>query len=226
MLKSNVFLEFFNKNYFQQSLKLIEAKYKLEPLEQQILAKIIMSLQDNTNLVCEFQTLKLIKELELEETKARQNLKDSCRQLLSRVLSLKDNNELIQTHWLETIIYRENSVVFGLNAYLKPFLLQLQNLFLYLNSQQIMKMKSQYSGCIYVLLKYYYELNKATEIRFTLKELLDLLGCSYKKYFDFKVNVLDMLEKDINKNTDMQINYLPEKVGRKVEYIKFEFIIN
>ena len=69
-----------------------------------------MSLQDNTNLVCEFQTLKLIKELELEETKARQNLKDSCRQLLSRVLSLKDNNELIQTHWLETIIYRENSV--------------------------------------------------------------------------------------------------------------------
>ena len=57
-------------------------------------------------------------------------------------------------------------------------------------------------------------------------ELTELLGCSYKKYFDFRLNVLDMLERDINKNTDMQIRYFPEKIGRKVGYINFEFSIN
>ncbi len=45
-VKSNLFLDFFNKAYFAQSLKLIEAKYKLDLLEQKIIEQIILKMID------------------------------------------------------------------------------------------------------------------------------------------------------------------------------------
>ena len=41
-VKSNLFLDFFNKAYFAQSLKLIEAKYKLDLLEQKIIEQDLL----------------------------------------------------------------------------------------------------------------------------------------------------------------------------------------
>ena len=226
-VKSNLFLDFFNKAYFAQSLKLIEAKYKLDLLEQKIIEQIILKMESNDEKFVKFENHNLLQICGLEEIKGQQKIKDACRRLLSRVLSLKDkNNETRQTHWVQSIVYQEKHIIIELNCYLKPFLLQLKSILIYLNSKELMKMKSQYSGGIYIFLKYYYEINRANKIRFTLTELIELLGCSYKKYFDFRVNVLDMLERDINKNTDMQIRYFPEKIGRKVEYINFEFSIN
>lgn len=227
VFKNNLFLEFFNKTCFTQSLKLLEAKYKLDIVEQKLVEQIIMNLKPDKRLEVELDFVNLQEVLALSSDKAPQKLKDAGRHLLSRVLSIKaENKTILQTHWIETISYQEQKIVFRITRQMKPFFLQLQNIYAYLNIPEIMKMKSQYSGCIYIILKYYYEINKGTEIRFTLQELTELLGCSYKKYFDLKKNVLEMLEKDINKNTDMTINYLPEKIGRRVEYIIFKFKIN
>lgn len=227
VVKNNLFLDFFNKTCFTQSLKLLEAKYKLDIVEQKLVEQIIMNLKPDKRLEVELDFVNLQEVLALPSDKAPQKLKDAGRHLLSRVLSIKSENKtILQTHWIEAISYQEQKIVFRITSQMKPFFLQLQNIYAYLNIPEIMKMKSQYSGCIYIILKYYHEINNASEIRFTLQELTELLGCSYKKYFDLKKNVLEMLEKDINKNTDMTISYLPEKIGRKVEYIIFKFKIN
>jgi plasmid replication initiation protein len=75
---------------------------------------------------------------------------------------------------------------------LKPYLLELKERFMISDIKYILPMKSTYSKRIYLLLKEY-----------------------------FKIKVLKQAETDINKFTDLEVNFTEKKLGRKVVEITY-----
>ncbi len=62
--------------------------------------------------------------------------------------------------------------------------------------------------------------------KFNIEELRKQFGINdskYPRYSDFKKNVIDLPISQINENTDLNVEYLEIKFGRKVEIIEFKF---
>ncbi len=84
----------------------------------------------------------------------------------------------------------------------------------------ILPMKSTYSIRIYELLKSYQKNNKSWW--FKLDKLKHILNCeNYKRYPDFRRFVLEPAIKEINKFTDLSIEYSTVKDGNKIDEITF-----
>ena len=86
-------------------------------------------------------------------------------------------------------------------------------------------MNSSYAAALYELLKSYEYLDRP--IDFSLDELKIELGVekieSYKIYQCFKQRVLEIAIREINTFTDLDVQYLPMKTGRKVTRILFSY---
>jgi plasmid replication initiation protein len=81
-------------------------------------------------------------------------------------------------------------------------------------------MKSKYGLRLYELLKSYQINNE--EWWFQVDNLKHLLNCdNYKTYKDFRVRVLEPAVEEINKFTDIKIEYEAKKEGKKVDKIIF-----
>jgi plasmid replication initiation protein len=81
-------------------------------------------------------------------------------------------------------------------------------------------MKSKYAVRLYELLKSYQVNNK--EWWFQIDKLKHLLNAdNYKAYKDFRVRVLDPAVSEINKYTDISVEYKTNKIGKKVDKIVF-----
>ena len=84
----------------------------------------------------------------------------------------------------------------------------------------ILPMKSTYSIRIYELLKSYQKNNQSWWFKFdNLKHILD---CTNYEWYDFKRRVLEPAIKEINKFTDLVIEYSTEKDGNRVDEIIFK----
>lgn len=85
------------------------------------------------------------------------------------------------------------------------------------------RMKSKYSMKIYELLKSW---DGHRSKIFTIEELKSLIGIteekeSYKNYSKFRQAVIDVAMEEINSETDLEVSYEPNRIGRKVESITF-----
>ena len=106
------------------------------------------------------------------------------------------------------------------HPYLKPYMLQLKDRFTQINLGDVMGLKSVHAMRIYEVLKQYESIGNR-EI-----SLIDLRGyCGieekYKKFNDFKKDVLERAKREINNKTDLLISYNEIKTSRKVTSIKF-----
>lgn len=106
-----------------------------------------------------------------------------------------------------------------------PYLIQLSQqygsngFFTVYDFKYILPMKSTYSIRLYELLKSYQKNNKKWWFKFDkLKHLLD---CDSYEWYDFKRRVLNTAVNEINKFTDLDIEYKTEKDGNKVDEITF-----
>lgn len=122
-----------------------------------------------------------------------------------------DNEKETLFSWIEKarLIPGNGIIEIRLDEDLKPFLLQLKSRFTIYSLQYILKMKSKYSIRLYELIQSHY-FNKTevyTEI-FTIEALKAILNAeTYKRFNDFKVRVLLPAQEEINKYTDITINY-------------------
>ena len=127
--------------------------------------------------------------------------------------------------WISYIRYVEGKGYFiaRINEDMKPYLLNLKEKFTKYNLDYALKMRSFYSIRIYELLSQF----KNTGWRqIEIEELRNLLGIGQKhsRYNDLKRTIIEHSKKEINKLTDLNIEYEEIKTGRKVTSIKF--IIN
>lgn len=214
-----------NKQLVIKSNFLVEASYRLSSIEQKIILTLATKIKNTDK---EFQKYffnlgELGNFLELKTNADYVYLREVTKNLLSKVLTIKKENSILQTHWLESVEYFESQgeVALNFNPELKPFLIQLKNNFTKYQLKYAIQLKSLFSIRVYELLKQY---EKISHRDFLLKDLRERLGIKneeYPFYGNFKAKVLLVAQKELKEKTDISFEFEEIKIGRGVGKIRF-----
>ena len=209
--------------------KLIEAKGKMEftKLEQKMLLTLISEISTEDNdlntykiNIKDFLSITGHKNIGGEQYKQVHNIAE---RLMEKVIRIKkDNGSTLSVAFLSSAETSEKNdfIELSFDKKLKPYLIQLKGCFTEYQLQNILKLNSGYSIRIYELLKQKEDFkNRKCEID-ELKEFLGLTE-KYERFYDFERYVLKVAKKEINKHTDIDIDYEKIKKGRRITHIKF-----
>jgi plasmid replication initiation protein len=127
----------------------------------------------------------------------------------------------LQVNWLSSAEYLKGGVVeLEVSQKLRPYLLQLKEHFTKYQLRQIAKLKSSFSIRIYELCKCH-EYKGGFEIKIDDLKRMFGLEAKYKLYGDLKRKVLLVAKNEINETTDITIDLLEVKAGKRVDAIQF-----
>lgn len=204
---------------------LVEASYRLSAVEQKVVLTLATKIKKTDREFKQylFNLRDLAHFLGLESNADYDYLRKITHNLLSKVLTLKKEDSVLQTHWLESVEYFDNKTTVGLrfNPDLKPFLIHLKNNFTKYHLKYAIQLKSRFSIRLYELLKQYENIGFRA---FPLVELRDRLGVGpeeYPLYGNFKAKVLKVAQKELKAKTDLSFKLEELKTGRKVTDLKF-----
>ena len=215
-----------DKQLINKDFALINARYKLSKVQTKMILKVISLIKPNDT---DFSTYHLPLSFFdfMAENKNHQRISEECSKLMEKVLHIDTDDGWLKIHWFSSIEYKKKDEIIEIkiDEKLKPYLLQLKKNFKYYELQYVMKMNSEYAIRIYELCKQYERL-KTREI--ILKKLQDLLQVpnSMMKYPHFRQKVLEVAKKEINKYSDIEIDYTPVKRGRSTYKIIFTITEN
>ncbi|NFO48626.1 replication initiation protein [Clostridium botulinum] len=191
---------------------LLNSNYDLSPEEQKIIFTLANMVQPNDE---DFKTyiFKVNYFIELFELENEIELLKITKELMKKIIDIKQGNKLIQTSWISAVNFENDIIELVFNPCLKPYMLQLKK-------NNIIFMKSKYSPRIYEILKYYKN-QGSFEIHLNeLKEILKIENL-YPYYANFKSKVILPAKKDLKKNTDIYFDFKEIKMGQKVTGLKF-----
>lgn len=140
---------------------------------------------------------------------------------------IDDNGTESVLRWFSTVKSNKRSgkVTVKFHEDMMPFLLQLtesDSFYTFYNLKYILPMSSKHSPRLYEILKSYQKNNM--QWFFDIDELKKKLCCeNYKNFKDFRLRVLEPAVEEINKFTDICIDYDIKKDGRRVSKIVFYF---
>lgn len=204
---------------------LVEASYKLSAIEQKIILSLSTKIkkEDQEFKKYTFNLGELSSFLGLNTNADYAYLQETTRALLSKVLILKKENSLLQTHWFESVEYFEKTgtVSMCFSPDLKPFMLQLKENFTKFQLKYAIQLKSRFSIRTYELLKQYESIGTREFLLTDLKEMLGVGPEDYPLYGNFKAKVLLVAQKELQAKTDIAFDFEEIKVGRSVGRIRF-----
>lgn len=131
--------------------------------------------------------------------------------------------------WIEQPVFKKKTgkIYLQLNSHLKPYLLQLKRNFTQYQLLWTLQFKSKYSIRLYELIRsYMFSRNPTVETTrvFELEELKKALGAeNHKIYQNFRARVLLPAVQEINKNSNIWLDYETIKTGKAITHIKFYF---
>jgi len=213
-----------------QDFTLVNAKYKLTPMEMKFILNAISHLDsknDDTLKEYEIKVSELEHKMQIGEGQ-HTRLKQFAKRIMSKPLVIDGNNGDYEIYnWFSRVRYvnKEAKFLVRFEEGLKPYLLQLKERFVSYNLKYILPLTSTYSVRIYQLLKEY---EKLTKRYFDVEELMEILQVpkSYKIYNRFKEKVLQVAEKELLEHTDIYFSIEEEKAGRKVSRLIFRIYKN
>ena len=213
-----------------QDFTLVNAKYKLTPLEMKFILNAISNLDSIEDKVLEEYEIK-VSELESKMQIGEgqhTRLKQFAKRIMSKPLLIEGKDGDFEVYnWFSRVRYinKEAKFLVRFEEGLKPYLLQLKERFVSYNLKHILPLTSTYSVRIYQLLKEY---EKLTKRYFTVEELQEILQVpkSYKAYGKFKQKVLQVAEAELREHTDIYFTIEEEKEGRKVSRLIFRIYKN
>lgn len=220
------------KNLIVKANQLVEARYRLTANEQKIILAMVAYIQpdDEDFKKYRFNVTELAEFMGIKHKSIYGEMVKITTRLRKRDVNIYNPKEktLVNTGWLSSSKYYfgEGSVDLCFDPELKPYLLGLKENFVKYKPEVIKQIHSGYSIRIYELLKQYEKIGKR---KFNLSELRNILAIKddeYKRYYNFKVRILDTAKKDINENTDIKINFKEIRKGQKVESIEFTILVN
>jgi plasmid replication initiation protein len=134
---------------------------------------------------------------------------------------------LVSKAWFNA---RSGKVRIRLDEDIKPYILELRKnweqkgeLYTKFALLYTLPMKSLYSIRLYELLKSWADatLSENEGHWWEISQLQALLGSEYERYQDFRRYVIETALKEINKYSDISVQYEPVKEGRSYKYINF-----
>jgi len=136
-------------------------------------------------------------------------------------------DKVVKRRWLIEVQYggRDGVLAYEYNPKLKNQLQQLANKFTSYFLANVANMKSSYAVRLYEISIMYLNASEQNKTTFTkniedLKIHLDIQD-KYKHFYHFKVKILEIAKRDINRHSDIKFSYTVIKLGRSPHEIKF-----
>ena len=209
------------RNYSRQSHIIVNARYALTKNEIDLVLTLLTEIKKEDKDFKDYSFS--MKDLELKTSKKWQSkqLRDTVKGLMSKPLEIEESAKKWEIiNWFSYFKYDDGAITCRFDKRLKPYLLEMKNRFVVSDLRMVLPMRSSYSKRVYLMLKEYAKIGERT---MDLEELQASLKVpkSLKVYADFKRKVLTKSKEDINKFTDLKIDFKEIKLGRKVSKIVF-----
>lgn len=213
--------------------KLIQrARYELTITEQRFVLYVMSKIKPEDTPDCEY--IINLRDFQFvcgtEDHDSYNHIKQWIKHLADKSWWLMSGKTEILVRWFAKIKITKDSgiVVVRFDEDMFPFAFKLAeqmrdtgNTYTSYMFRYILPMRSTYSVRLYELLKSYHKNN--IKWTFNIDDLKKLLECEkYVRYPDFRRFILDTATEEINKYTDINVNYMAIKKGRKVVAIMFE----
>jgi plasmid replication initiation protein len=209
------------RNYSKQSHVIVNARYALTRNEIDLILTLLTEIKKEDKDFKDY--IFSIKDLEVKTSKKWQSkqLRETVKGLMSKPLEIEEKpNSWEIINWFSYFKYDNGAITCRFDKRLKPYLLEIKNRFVISDLRMILPMRSSYSKRVYLLLKEYAKIGSRTIELSELQEILKVPK-SLKRYDNFKAKVLIKSKNDINKFTDLKIDFKEKKLGKKVTSIIF-----
>ncbi|WP_338117921.1 replication initiation protein [Parageobacillus thermoglucosidasius] len=174
-----------NNNSVTKSNILIEASYKLTVTEQKIILYLVSQIHkdDDDFKMYSLPIQHFYELLGYRGSPKYSEMRDITRNLMRKILEIKEGKKLKQMSWISYVEYDEHSgrVYLSFDPRLKPYLLQLKKEFTTYRLKNVMELKSGYSIRIYEILKRWQFIN---DVEIPLDELRKMVGAT-DKYLEY-----------------------------------------
>lgn len=208
-------------NYF-----IMNSSYDLSLEEQKVILTLasMVNPQDEEFKPYKFKISEFMELLGVDTKTKYVEIPKITKELMKKVFEIREENKIIQVAWLSSAVYEKGSgyVELEFSPRLKPYMLQLKDLFTRYRLANILNMKSKYSPKLYELLKAN-EFKKQKFFEIDIDKLRELFKADdiYPLYADFKRHIIIKTQKELKKYTDIAFDFEEIKTGRKVTSIKF-----
>jgi len=211
---------------------LIDASFNLSLIEQRIMLLAIVEARESRNLSpdtpIEVSVSDYIHQFKVDSNNAYALLKDASKTLKRREFSYLDRYKGIEAlstaNWVNKVTYVDKSglIVLYLSHEVISLISKLSEQFTKYYIEQVSDFKSKYSIRLYELIIKWLSVTKTQ--KYNINDLRLKLGLGVEEYStmsNFKSNVLDKAISEINKHTDITVDYQQFKKGRVITDIQF-----
>ncbi|MDF2505180.1 replication initiation protein [Clostridium sp.] len=220
-----------NDNYLvTKANTLITSNYDLSLEEQRIILTLSSTVQpsDEDFKPYNFSIKEFIKLLGIEDKKKYSKIPKITKELMQKVLEIKQGDDIIQVAWLSSAHYKKGtgSVELEFSPKLKPFMLGLKEFYTSYRLRNVLELKGKYSIRMYEILKSN-EFKKVALIKVDeLRKILKVNTGSYLVYQNFKNRIIIQAQKELCKKTDICFEFEEIKTSRKVTSLRFYIYSN
>lgn len=213
------------KQLIIKSNKLVEASYRLTVSEQRLTYMLISQIKKDDDDFKEYKlkVAEIVEFLGLKGQSSYSELKKITRGLISKVITIYEDDGALQSSWFASVKYHDNEGALSLYfaPRLRPYLLKLKEKFTKFEIKNVVQLKSAYSMRIYELLKQYEGIGERIIEVNELKKILKITQKSYSAYNNLKQKVLLKAQEELQEKTDITFNFEEIKKKRKVVAIRF-----
>ena len=218
-----------------KSNKVIEASYLLSLSEQRVLLACIAQIDSMANLTEQYQfevsAAEIVDLVGLDNfSNAYRDLKKSAEKLYDRSVTIDDPDpenpkiEQRKTRWISSIDYipGEGKLVLNFSSGIIPYISKLSKEFTKYKLKHVARFESIYSIRLYELLVQWSSSGvREIEVEWLKKQFQ--VSNKYSRLGDLKRRVIDPAISEINKHSNLWVEYGQRKVGRTVTHFQFEF---
>lgn len=214
-----------NNDLIVQHNHLIEARYRLTLQEKRLMCWLASQVKQTDE---DFKEHELsIKEfaglVEVKGDHLYKSLDLITHKLMQKIITIKSLTKkgFTKAALLGGVKYHEGqgTIKLSFHPYLKPYMLQLKERFTKINLGDVLGLKSTHAIRIYELLKQYEPIGVRLINLEDLKEFCGITTDQYKKFNNFKKDVLARAKREINSKTDILIDYEEVKTSRRITAI-------
>lgn len=209
-----------------QSNKLIEARYNLPLGELRLILTMIARIQPEDEDFKEYRinVREFADFLGIDRNSAYREFDKITTTIMTRVLIFEESDGPLKVGWVSSAKYieQEGAVLLCFDPKLKPYLLQIKGNFTSSKLDMLLSFKSQYTMRVYNLLKQYESFKERLIEIDALRDILGLRKEQYKRYNDFKKDILEATQKELAEKSDLYFEFEEIKYGRRVGVIRFK----
>lgn len=209
-----------------------EARNQLGLVQLKTLAYILSKVKpkDKAGQYYNFSIKDYCRVCEIDETSGTnyKNIKAALQGLRDKSFWVEnENGDWVLCSWIEKPIINRKSgnVKVRLDEDIHKYVFELYEKYTQYSLWEVVPMQSRYSFVLFELLESY-AYKKEPFYVFDIDELKQTIGATkYVNFKDFRINVLEIATREINKYTTLNMRWEPKKKGKKVVKIVF-FIQN